>query len=394
MKNRFLKSFMIINLLLTTFIFANITKTENKPKFDKGWWWYQEEIKVPDENITKKITYKLSPADKAKLDATKSTNRLLKTLVVELYKNRKLNEAIKEKLDYAFPNTTPKYGVNNKGEKCLANSSSDCFVMPVIAEGQRIPVLKNFLRNPSPENSKKWLKWQSTYFNHINKVSHGLRFAFLKGGSDVYQTATDYALGDNLFFSKSEDVRAVREAKVIASLKNKIAYLFFLGQNELYEKVTDSYKKIAGIKKTFIKEMPHVFVFPSKKALNKFKTVLADLKQQGYVDVVNFYEKQKVVVRADLYKTYNIRLTPSTVVFYEDKGKKYSQIITSGEFSSSRLRKGTINFLTYHDIISPKEFGADKNWNITENPIDSNLTKLPKAKAYKILDKNTSKGKK
>jgi len=169
-------------------------KVSTEKRYDHGWWWYEEKYKDPLTKKEKIIKYKLSPAEKAKIDSQNKTNKLLKMLIVSQEENKKLQEKILNRS-------------KKTGEKCLTNSSSDCFVMPVIAEGQHVPVLKNFLRNPSPKNSKEWLKWQATYFNHINKVSNGLRFAFLKGGSDVYSTSTDYTYGDNLWFGKAEDAQ-------------------------------------------------------------------------------------------------------------------------------------------------------------------------------------------
>jgi len=357
---------------------------ESKAVYDKGWWWYEETVEDPTTKKETKIKYKVSPEEKKKIEREEKTNKLLQMIVIEQKENKKLNSKILERLNYAFPNNTPIYSVNSKGEKCKTNSSSDCFIMPVIAEGQHVPVLKNFMRNPGPTESKEWLKWQAKYFNHVNKISNGLRFAFLKDGGDAYKTSTDYAYGDNLYFGQAENAKGGREAQIIVKMKDKLAYLIFLGQNEVYEKLTKTYQNFHNYDKTFMKQMTRVIVFPSDKSLRKItQYVNHELKSKGYKQAVDFFNSTKKVVRPDLYKTYNIRMTPSTVIFYEDKKnkKKISQTIVAGKVSVSKIRKGTMNFLKYNEIVSAEEMSADKNWNSPEDPVIKDLIKIPTPKS-------------
>lgn len=392
MKRKNLLSLATAIALLSTNIYAIQTpakKVSVSKKYENGWWWYEEKYQDPKTKKEEVIKYKISPQEKAKIDREENTNKLLKLLIVEQKENKNLNKKILKRLNYAFPNTTPIYSKDSKGNKCLTNSSADCFIMPVVAEGQHVPVLKKFLRNPSPKNSTEWLKWQAKYFNHVSKVSHGLRFAFLNGGSDVYSTSTDYTYGDNMIFSQSEAAQGAREAKIIHSMKDKLAYLIFLGQNMTYEKVVNAYDKFRNYNKTFMKDMNFVIVFPSKEAERKIlKEIIPAKKRQGYVNIFEFFDKAKKAVRPDLYKKYNIRITPSIVLFYENEKnkKKISQTLLSGKLSVKALRKATMNFLKYNDIIKPGEMGADKNWNTPETPVNKSLTNIPKPK--KAVDFN------
>lgn len=47
------------------------------------------------------------------------------------------------------------------GKECISNSSSDCFVMPIIGDAARLPVMRKWLENPTVENALEYYKWQS-----------------------------------------------------------------------------------------------------------------------------------------------------------------------------------------------------------------------------------------
>ncbi len=388
MQNR--KNYFKLSLIVTTFIgsyaFANQTQTHNNPywdnmtkvktfsKFQKGWWWYEEVYKNKDNNKTKIVKYKISPQEKAKLDRQDKLDKLLKVLIYKTEENNKIQKKILDKLEYAFPNTTPKYMINPKtGKKCLTNSSAECFMMPVIAEGQHVPVLKRFLRNPSPHNSAEWLKWQATYFNQVRQVSNGLRFAYLKGGDKVYPIQTDYTYHDSVFFPITPYMRAGRVAQQILKIKDKLAYLIFIGQNKNQEVMSKFYTNLGQIETTFLKNMNIVFIFPSKKGEKWFKSyVLNNLKKKMYMGAYKYLTSNKVkyAIRPDLYKRYHIRVTPSIVLFYkkDHKSKPLWQTISVGDVYPDVMRTGTKEFLEYYDIIPQSAYTEDKNLNVVASP--------------------------
>lgn len=368
--------------LLIPFVFINAAyqAPQLKKTFDgeKGWWWYEEEIVDPKTEEIKIVTYKLSPAEKLRIDSQEKTNKLLKMMIEEQKENKKLNVLILERLNYAFPNTTPKYTKNSKtGKKCLTNSSAECFIMPVVTEGQHIPVLKDFLRNPSPNNSKKWLQFQAKYFNHVNKISQGLRFAYLKDGSDAYPIATDYTYGDNLWNASSSNMKLAREEKIISSMKDELAYLIFIGQSKTYERITGVYRNLATTNDRFLKDIKKIFILPSKKIKEEIDTYIEDIlyKKQGKFEIYEAWKEAKKKIRPDLFKKHNIRITPTVIAFYkkETMKKGLSQIISVGNLDLYSIRVKTINFLEYNGIIESKERASDKNWN--QNDINGFLNK-------------------
>ena len=391
-----MKKYLLGLLLPLVILNANIQNESTvKKTFDgeKGWWWYEEEVKDPKTDEIKIVTYSLTPAEKLKIDSQEKTNKLLKIIAIESKENKKLNQAILGRLNYAFPNHTPKYTKDSKtGKKCLTNSSAECFIMPVIAEGQHVPVLKDFLRNPSPKNSKKWLQFQAKYFNHVNKVSQGLRFAFLKDGSEAYPINTDYAYGDNLFNAQSENMRVGREEKILLGMKDEIAYLIFLGESKVFEKTTRVYENLASTNTRFLKNMNKAFILPSQKVADEIEVYLYDelYKKRGNKEPYQGWKAAKKMIRPDLFKKHKIRITPTVVAYYENEEMEEGlfQIISVGNLDLNSIRIKTISFLEYNGITESKERAADVNWNqLDDDALDKSFQKLPKGKVPTDFDK-------
>jgi len=373
-----------------------IKKNEIKKTFDEdhGWWWYEEE--VLDENETKTtIKYKISPEAKREIESQKETQKLLQLLIKQQIISNQLNKDIKDRLDYAFPDTVPKYTTNKKtGKKCLTNSSKDCFVMPIIAEGQQVPALKAFLRNPSPENSKNWLQWQGTYFNHVSNVSHGLRFAFLKDGAEAYPTETAYAYGDNLFNPRALDLKTKRERDTLKSMKEEIAYLIFIGESLAFEKSTDIFVDLETLSRGYMKDMNKALIFSSKESYNRMERYANNVLKNDKTkqSLYNGWSKIKKSIRPNLFKTYNIVMTPAAVAYIKTKEMKKPlfQTISVGNITRNKIRENTIEFLKYSGILKGADFSADKNWNSLEK--DSKMLKKQVELPKRELPKNHKNG--
>lgn len=389
--NKFILSLVTVSVLSNSLFAGN----DDLLKYDtpNGWWWYETKVIDEKTNEEKIVKVPIKANEKMQMDEQKKTNELLSKLIDEQKKTNEINERIAGRLEYAFPNVTPIYTTNQKtGEKCLTNSSMDCFVMPVIAEGQQVPVLKDFIREPSPEHSKKWLQWQATYFNHLNKVSHGLRFAYLKYGAEAYPTQTTFAKGDSLEFSQAENALAHREAKIIDSLKDNIALMVFIGKNSLFERANNVQEHINTWNTSFIKNIDKVFVFDSEVSQKEFMNYMKNrATQRGDKEILAFWDSAKMTVRKDLYEKHKITMTPSIVMFYEDKKANInlSQVIVSGSLSSEVLRTQMKNFLTYNTIVEEKAFASEENWESPETKYQNNIPSPKNDKIY--LDGGTTK---
>lgn len=339
----------------------------------QGWWWYKETVPGQDG---KPIEIKTKFDTKEKLLFEKNVE-----IITVLKRNNQELKDINARLNYAFPDVTPKYWVNSKGEKCLTNSSADCFVLPVQAEAQQVPVLANWLRDPSPTNSKEYLKWQAVYFNHLEKVSYGLRFSFLSEGPEAYPTDAINVYGDNLETPVSDDMASYRKIISLKKIKDKIGLVIFLGGNTHLENALDAYFEVGKLSKDAWAEINKIVVVPNEGAKASIKKFLEGTHDSW---VHAFWDKVEIKVDPKLFSKMNIMITPSVAALYKlEGGDQIFQTILTGELNEKRIASATIDFLKYNNIIDPKDFAAVYNNAQIQKNMKVNDVKLDESKIYK-----------
>lgn len=364
-------------------------KTENKGAatfaYDarEGWWWYQETVK--DEK-GEDVEIKTKMTTKEKLEHEQK-DKLIKLMAIN---NDKL-EKIQERLDYAFPNLTSIYTVNEKtGEKCLTNSSVECFEFPLQPEARHVPVLASWLENPSPTNSKEWLKWESKYFNHLGKISVGNRFAFLNGGPSVYETDTTFVYDDSLSTPQSEDNQEVRKSVILNKVKDNLGLMIFLGANTGLENTLNIYEDLKHYSHESFKDINKIFVVPSK---NSIKLIENKLKELNIKEAIEFWKTANIQVKPELFTKFNIMVTPSVVAVYKkdkDKSEKDNsvwQIVHTGSIGIATVRGAVIKFLIYNDIIKSSELSAALNNAEAEKNMIAKDPIIDNSKILKDLNK-------
>ncbi len=345
-----------------------------------GWWWYKQKT---TDNTGKEVETKVKMTPKEKMDYDRET-QVIKLLQSQ---NAKL-EKVQDRLEYAYPNITPLSTTNSKtGKECVTNSSDDCFVFPLQAEAQHVPVLANWLADPNPTNSKNWLRWQAKYFNHLQKISVGLRFSFLSEGPNAYPTNTTFVYNDNMAMPISERIAENREMEIIKSVKDKLGIMVFLGGNTLLENSLEAYVKVADFGNDSWKEINLVVVVPSEEAK---QLLLSKVKTEYQKNVTEFWKKANIIVNQELFKKFNVLVTPSVVVTYKtdklnEKGKPNIiwQNISTGTASGSFASKGIIQFLTYNEIINPGDMATAINAAQIQKNMEAPKAKVSEDKIYK-----------
>jgi len=381
--------FLLFSVLFST-LFTSLMASTGPKKVgsyfqydaDNGWWWYKEKYVDKDKEFETKT--KISNKEKMKMDKEEEKLKLMRE------QNKKLSK-IQERLEYAYPNITPIYTKNKKtGKKCLTNSSSDCYVFPLQAEAQHVPVMAKWLRNPTPENSKEWLKWQAKYFNHLTDIGYGNKFAYLSNGDKAYPTDNYYNDGDPLNRSITDKMIINRNTQILKSLKDKVTILMFLGKTRALDYATGSDKFFFNWNKRFYKDWNFYFVFESKKALDRFDKYIKKSGRKSSIDSWNNMKlKGAVVVKPKYFKKFNINISPTTVALYvkdKKKGDKYKNIIwqkiSTGDISTYGVMKSAVQFLVYNKIIKPSELSNEKI-NSTLHKNEDIKPEIDESKIYK-----------
>jgi len=384
-----IKSIIIIALFMTSLFALNDSPQKINSYFEydaaNGWWWYKEKYKDGDKEFETKE--KMSNKEKRKVDKEEEKIRILKS------QNKKLAK-IKERLEYAFPNITPIYTKNKKtGKKCLTNSSEDCFVFPLQAEAQHVPVMAKWLSKPNPENSKEWLKWQAKYFNHLTNIGYGNKFAYLNNGSKAYKTDNILNNGGNLNYPIMSKLVDNRQYQIVDQLKDKISILIFLGKTKTMDFANLADTSFASWGKDFYKKWNFYFVFERQSDIEAYDK---RIKNSGIVANYNAWKNFKkngfVISKPTYFKKFNIHISPTVVALYTTKSKTKKkdiiwQKIQTGDISTFSVIRNTVQFLIYNKIISAKELSVEntlnnfhkrslKNADINEKEIYKSTNKL------------------
>lgn len=358
-----------------------------------GWWWYKQKT---TDNTGKEVETKVKMTPKEKMDYDRET-QVIKLLQSQ---NAKL-EKVQDRLEYAYPNITPVNTTNSKtGKECVTNSSDECFVFPLQAEAQHVPVLANWLSDPNPTNSKNWLRWQAKYFNHLQKISVGLRFSFLSEGPNAYPTNTTFVYNDNMAMPISERIAENREMEIIKSLKEKLGLMVFLGGNTLLENSLEAYIKVADFGREEWKDINLIIVVPSTEA----KELLINKVNNSFnKNAIEFWKKANIVVNEPMFKKFNVLVTPSVVVTYKtdklnEKGKNNIiwQNISTGTASGDFASKGIIQFLAYNEIIDNGDLSTAINAAQMQKNMEAPKASITEDKIYKDINimKESNKDKK
>lgn len=318
-----------------------------------GWTMYKEKEKEEEKKKEEKKAEMLEKTDKATL------NDLHNVLLVIAQELKETKEEILELKKYINPNA-PHYIANEKGERCLANSSMDCFEMPIIQEGRNIPALANFMENPSVDNAKTWLGVQAKLFNRANDMGVALKFASLEGGADTYPVyGRDLLLSGN---SNSSAMEAKAIKKSLEKYKDNIGTIVFLGETPALEKAWDP-ESLARMAYPSGSLYNLLLVFKNQETKTIYDEFFLKHKDP---EIKNVYVSARKEVGPNLFKNYKIDVTPTVVAVYKKDGKIMKNTISKGFPSRDELLYGYKQFLIFNKLAEPKDFHANSIWRVVD----------------------------
>ncbi|MEC9492001.1 conjugal transfer protein TraF [Flexistipes sp.] len=282
---------MRIPMILALILFVTTQVFANDPT--SGWHWYEEPIKE-----------KKHETKQEKKPEPKTTMKQIK------------------------PPESKKKKTQNASKKQY-NTSVKNFKFPLTEEAKRIPVLANWLRNPTEENAVKWLAWQAKYFEHNGRISRSLRNAYLDHGDKVYRL---------------EGMPEQPVGSAIASRK----------EDEVYKKVFNSVADEVGI--FFFYKKGCEFCEAEIRPLNNF------IKKYDF-NVLGVVSSPKYVIKGLPFKTkvspgvffkYEITSVPTIAAFYSKENDM--QVIAKGYTPTSQIELNLRAFLLKHNLITKEKF--------------------------------------
>jgi|GEM_PF-1487658 len=276
------------------FIFITLLATNtfaNDPT--RGWHWYEE----PHKKVKKELNK----------NKKKDNKTVIKQIKPPKSKEKKTQNASKKEKEY--------------------NTSVKNFKFPLTEEAKRIPVLANWLRNPTEENAVKWLAWQAKYFEHNGKISRSLRNAYLNQGDKVYRLEgmSEQPVGSAIASRKENKVYK----KVFNSVADKVGIFFF-------------YKKGC--------EFCEAEIRPLSNFIKKY-----DFKVLGVVSSPKNIIKGlpfKTKVSPGVFFKYEITSVPTIAAFYSND----MQVIAKGYTPTSQIELNLRAFLLKHKLITKEKF--------------------------------------
>ncbi|TLD91374.1 hypothetical protein LS74_009020 [Helicobacter magdeburgensis] len=345
------KKILCVSLSLCAILYAAPTSVptqmqqqgqkSQQQEYGRGWLKYDDESKQP-QNQPQQINPKATEKDLliAILQEQKIANRIQMEMLEIM------------KVVHDLPRM-----VEVNGKKCLSNSSEDCFVMPIIGDGARIPVMRKWLENPTVENALAYYKWQSKYLNHVFNAGYSLEAAAKNTRYPFAATPPHLTMEDGQ--GQDERKKMVKEKLKQHSPNMEVAIL--MGKNYGYDienivllrEVYDEIKSM-GVKTRF--------VFESQEALNRFNNLHEKALGQDASDLWRNIPNTDKVISPNSFKNDKIDtyMTPMYIFRYRNVSnqKSFNQVIGIGRDRPKDIINMMTRSMILFGVIKPEELAG------------------------------------
>ncbi|NBK98420.1 MAG: hypothetical protein EOM50_10430 [Erysipelotrichia bacterium] len=356
LKMSFIATSLLISTVLASPLDQNKTVEDDEYyNYKKGWNLYFD---------TKKITPEESESELKKEPLSKKIELdLLQKILDENRKQTKIQEKILTLLEEEL-DPKPKEVVVN-GKKCIANSSADCFVYPMIAEARRVPVMAEFLKDPYDlKKAGEYLRWQAGLFNHAINIGNGLQFAYAQWGTKVYPVETQSAAYTSIDGAFEAKILPEAEKELILSKKNILSFSIFVGKNPTMD--IFSAKSILDVIKEY-DQLDMEIIYFDQKGKEVFEGALASVYN---LKMFPKWQSIKKEINPKKFEEYEVFTSPSFVAKLKNNTKNEAQTILNGKIDITSFRNRTISLLESKKMIDYNQLN------------ESNAFKNSKAKEF------------
>lgn len=301
-----------------------------------------------------------------------------KDILLKILEEEKKQTAIQKEILEIIKKTSgiPQEVVVN-GKKCLANSSADCFVMPLANDALKIPVMGRWIQNPTVENAIEFYKWQTKLLNQSIDAGYSLNFASLSMQNPFYGHQIQMQTGGN---DSLDQIREIIDSNIKKYAKN-MELKIMLGKNNFdlnsTTRIFDIYDNLKAL------GLRVKFVFEDEKALNDFANFHYKAPNENYQKNWKKLPKEDKIISPNSFKSNDIYITPLYILSYLDikNNKSFNQVVGGGYEKIEEIKNRIKNALLLFKISKPQDFNTQRNSN---TPLEFNL---------KYLDKNNPKTK-
>ena len=204
------------------------------------------------------------------------------------------------------------------------------FEFPVSSEAP--PVVQKFLKNPTEENAREFLKWQYQYMMHLYKIGAALRSAFLKEGKEIYPVMgyPESVLVATLY----PELREELFKRAIQKVKDKVGLLYFFS----------SRCKFCELQSPLV-----------EKLYRDYGISLRGVSIDGGLVPYDFPQ----VVNPELARNFGISQVPAIVMVIEREGKAEFELLSLGFTPLDQIKANMIRILIYKGLINPSELNVN-----------------------------------
>lgn len=308
---------------------------EKKSNFERGFRFGD----VSDINSTAKPKSTRSVAD--------ILEEILKVQQDQLKEQKRIREILEDQYD-----PQPKKIVVD-GKECIENSSAECFQMPLLhPDAKKVPVLAEFVRNPSVESAKEYLKWHAKFLKSAYRGGESITLAVNQYGKEAYPMNFDRFDYDTPG-AYSSVLQKKNNKLVLNTLNKEVEFYFFIGKNpdaDLY--AVDNYAK-------FVKELPDVkchLVFYNEGSKKAFTALASRLSNIG-----EFKEKlSTMLVSPEAFKKHNVYATPMVGMLVKRSNTMRSILV--GRNSADGIIENAIDVLEYDKVLKDGHSPGYEKW--------------------------------
>lgn len=362
-------------------------EVDDKYKAEKGKMWYEDIIPGEKKEQDKAQQPKAQPQPKDINEAILQTLQKIATMQEQqLVMQQKMILILQEEFD-----PKPHNIINAKGEQCVANSSVDCFEMPIVAEAKRVPVLAAWIKEPTIENATEYLKWQAKFFDYKFKNGYSLNLASKQYGDKAYPAA---ATPEEFGSINGDSIRQKNEliASIIASKSKNMSVFIFMGKTSGFEieyphKLFEIY---AELRKLGISTK---IVFKDNETLAFYKTVLETSSNKTLAPRwKEITDTGNVLVSAATFNKVDPHATPYTLLQYKDKNIDVTQAVSVGKDTWYETFQGIHRTLILNNIILPAELHGNKTSDVIAKEVINGINKTAQEqKALETIKKPAKK---